>query len=292
MRFYFIYIAAIYLSISAKGQENIKPIVKYDLPPILSENSGVIFWDNLLWLHNDGGNDPAIYGFDTLTSSITRRITIKNGYNIDWEDIAQDESYIYIGDIGNNRNGSRPKLTIYKILKADIKNSKGNISLNAETINFNYEDQNLYKETGISNDTNFDCEAMIAINNKIFLFTKQWKTNKTNLYELDNVTNNQIARLKDSLWVEGMITGAGVCSDKNIIALSGYTKTGLRFIYLLSKFKGTNFFKGNIVKYNLSGFAQTESIAFISERYICIGSEKLMGGKPRIEMIDITKYLY
>jgi hypothetical protein len=37
-----------------------------------------------------------------LVRAVLRTVAITNATNVDWEDIAQDASYIYIGDIGNN----------------------------------------------------------------------------------------------------------------------------------------------------------------------------------------------
>jgi len=290
MKSFLFFIMLVLCSFYSKSQETIVPIFKFNQAPILSENSGMIFWDNLLWQHNDGGGDAAIYAIDTLSNSITRRVSIKNGFNIDWEDIAQDENYIYIGDFGNNQNGARPKFTIYKISKSDIQQTSGNVSITAEIINYTYEDQPAVSIIGPSNATNFDCEAMIAFDSKIFLFTKQWKGNKTILYELDNSTKKQIAKLKDSLVVDGLITGAAISNGKKRIALTGYTNTGTRFLYLIHDFMGDNFLKGKKQKIILSGLAQTESVTFINEDHILLGSEAMWDIKPRLEMLNIKSF--
>ena len=290
MRPYFVIIFFILCSINVSSQEKIAPVFKFNQSAILSENSGMIFWDDLLWQHNDGGGDAAIYAVDTISNSITRRVSIKNGFNIDWEDIAQDDQYIYIGDFGNNLNGGRPKFTIYKISKADIQQTSGNISITAEIINFTYDDQPAVPIKGPSNATNFDCEAMIVLDDKIYLFTKQWNGNKTVLYELDNSESTQIAKLKDSLIVDGLITGADIFKNKRRIVLIGYTKSGIRFLYLLHNYRNFDFFKGTKQKIILSGLAQTESVAFINEGYISLGSEALMGSKPLLEMLSIKNY--
>jgi hypothetical protein len=290
MRTYLFVVVLVFLSTNANSQEKLEPVFKFNPPGILSENSGMIFWDNLLWQHNDSGGDAAIYGLDTITNTIIRKVTVKNGFNIDWEDIAQDENYIYIGDFGNNQNGGRPHFTIYKLAKADIQALTGNVSVNAEIINYTYEDQPAVPVMGASNATNFDCEAMIALGNKIFLFTKQWKGNKTILYVLDNSTKTQVAKIKDSIVVDGLITGAAISNEKKRLVLTGYTKTGIRFLYLIHSFVGDDFFKGKKQKFILSGFAQTESVTFINEGYIYLGSEALMGIKQRLEMLNINNY--
>ena len=290
MRTYLFVVVLVFFSMDANSQEKLQPVFKFNLPSILSENSGMIFWDNLLWQHNDSGGEAAIYGLDTVTNTIIKKVSVKNGFNIDWEDIAQDENYIYIGDFGNNQNGGRPQLTIYKLAKADIQLLTGNVSINAEIINFTYEDQPAVPVIGASNATNFDCEAMIALDDKIFLFTKQWNGNKTILYELNNSKNTQVAKIKDSLVVDGLITGAAISNEKERIALTGYTRTGIRFLYLLHGFLGDEFFKGKKQKFILSGFAQTESVTFINEGYIYLGSEALMMIKQRLEMLNINNY--
>jgi hypothetical protein len=290
MRKYFFVVVLVFFSMNANSQEKLDPVFKFNQPGILKENSGMIFWDNLLWQHNDSGGEAAIYGLDTVTNTIVRKVSVKNGFNIDWEDIAQDENYIYIGDFGNNQHGGRPQFTIYKLAKSDIQALTGNVSINAEVINYTYEDQPAIPIEGPANATNFDCEAMIALDDKIFLFTKQWKGNKTILYELSNSINTQVAKIRDSLVVDGLITGAAISNEKKRIVLTGYTKTGIRFLYLIHGFISDNFFKGNIQKFILFGLAQTESVTFINEEYICLGSEALWDIKPRLETLNIKNY--
>ena len=95
---------------------------KYNLPNTVSETSGLLFLKGTLITHNDSGDDANLYELDTLSGSISRTISITNATNVDWEDITQDETYIYIGDFGNN-NGNRQDLKVYKILKTDYINN-------------------------------------------------------------------------------------------------------------------------------------------------------------------------
>ena len=106
---------------------------KFFLPPLLYESSGVIFFNNKLISHNDSGNENKLYEIDTISGEVVRTITIDNANNIDWEDIAQDASSIYIGDIGNN-NGNRTDLKIYKISKTEYLSAN---NVNAEIIYYN-----------------------------------------------------------------------------------------------------------------------------------------------------------
>ena len=273
----------------------LNPSLKFTQDAALNENSGMIFWNDQLWQHNDGGSAATIYAIDTASRNILRTITINGATNVDWEDMAQDDTYLYIGDFGNNSNGARIDLKIYKILKADISGSTGDVAVNASVISFTYADQPQPPTTVASNTTDFDCEAMIAYNNKLYLFTKQWTSQQTTVYELPNTSGSHTASKITTFNVSGLITGADVLPARRSIVLTGYTATYARFIYLLYDFTGTGFFSGNKRKVNLNSIQQTESVAFRNEEYAYIGSEKITSAfynqDPRIETINLTSLL-
>lgn len=270
---------------------SVTPTLKFVLPQMLMENSGMIFWNNLLWLHNDSGGDAAIYGMDTLGNTIKRRLIIQDAFNIDWEDIAQDDTHIYVGDFGNNSNGARPNFKIYKIAKKDISDTPGNVSVQAEIIKFKYDDQPEKQATVPANTTNWDCEAMISYKDKLYLFTKQWKGNKTVLYELSKSAGEHLAVRKDSLDVGGLITGADIQISKGHIVLTGYMSGGQRFIYLLYAYEENNFFAGNKRKIILNGPSQLEAVTFINEKYLFLGSESFSIVKQRLETMNLEDFL-
>jgi hypothetical protein len=268
----------------------ITPSLKFVLPPMLTENSGMIFWKNMIWLHNDGGGDPAIYSLDTLSNTIQRRVMIKDAVNIDWEDMTQDDTHIYVGDFGNNNNGARPGYKVYKIAKKDISDTPGNIAVKAEIIKFKYEDQPEKPLPVPANITNWDCEAMISYKEKLYLFTKQWQGNKTVLYELSKIPGEQLAARKDSLDVGGLITGADIQISNDRIVLTGYGISGQRFIYLLYGYKGNNFFSGNKRKILLNGPSQLEAVSFIGDDYIFLTSESFSIVKQRLETLNLASF--
>jgi hypothetical protein len=197
------------------------------LPAIIDETSGLIYYDGALWTHNDSDRKPEIYKFDTITGHILQTVKINNAVNIDWEDIAQDSNYIYIGDFGNN-NGYRTDLKIYKILKKDITKGK-NISVNASVINFSFSDQTDFIPNHCNN--NFDCEAFFFFQDSLYLFSKNWIDKKTKLYVLPCMQGNYIATLIDSFDVNGLITGADINIITNEIAFIGYNNY-IRFVWL------------------------------------------------------------
>ena len=129
---------------------------KFDLPKKVNETSGLIFYNNQIITHNDSGGKPKLYVLDTLNGRVVRTVTVLNAVNEDWEEIAQDNDDIYIGDFGNNR-GSRRDLKIYKISKTDFLQ---NDTISAKTIDFSLSDQVNFDA---SKKNNFDIEAVVAV---------------------------------------------------------------------------------------------------------------------------------
>ncbi|MGY8913934.1 MAG: T9SS type A sorting domain-containing protein, partial [Flavobacteriales bacterium] len=136
------------------AQENVRELGL--LPETVFETSGLIFYNNKIVTHNDSGNTAQLFELDTVSLQITRTITISNAVNIDWEDIAQDDTYIYIGEIGNN-NGSRRDLAVYRILKTEYDKSN---SVEAEIIEFSYIDQTDYTPSA---NSDWDAEALFVL---------------------------------------------------------------------------------------------------------------------------------
>lgn len=267
------------------------PVVKFTQAAVMAENSGMIFWNNRLWQHNDGGGSPAIYATDTTANTILRTVTVTGASNIDWEDIAQDDTHIYIGDFGNNANGARTDLKIYKVSKSSIVNTTGDLSVTAEVIAFRYSDQPQNPTPVAGNITDFDCEAMVVQGEKVYLFTKQWTGLQTTLYELPNSSGTHTATKLASLDVNGLVTGADILPSRRIIALTGYTKTLQRFVYLLYDFSGNGFFGANKRRIELLGLAQTESVSFLSQERLGMGSEQFSVFPSQLEALDISALL-
>lgn len=246
------------------------PSLKFNLNTALSESSGLLNWKNLVWTHNDSGNGPLIYGMNATSGAIQRRVTLLNATNIDWEDIAQDNNFIYIGDFGNNANGNRTDLKIYRVAKSAI-NARDTVT--ASVINFSYSDQTDFSPKG-ANNTNFDCEAMVAYGDSLFLFSKDWADNKTRLYKLPKKPGTFTATKIGELNVSGLITGAEVLSTEKVIVLSGYNTLLSPFIYLLYDFTGNNFFDANKRKVALNAaFTQLEGICSKSSTSFLVSNE-------------------
>lgn len=194
------------LPLCTTAQKNIKIRNDRMLPQQLREISGAVFWDGLLWAHNDGGDAPVLYALDTSAFKIVKRVYLKQAVNTDWEDITQDDRFIYIGDIGNNA-GNRNYLQIYKIAKSDIKASgtKDSISVLPQLITFSYKNKpagNLKKHRH-----NYDAEALAAYGGHLYIFSKNWLGGPSEVYAADTAAGvyelEPICRLNSDFMVTG-----------------------------------------------------------------------------------------
>jgi hypothetical protein len=238
------------------------------LPSELNENSGIIWYDNYIWTLNDGGGSNYIYAIDTSTGKIMRRILLENTINTDWEEIAQDDSFIYIGDFGNN-NGSRQDLKIYRINKAQINDSV----VTPEIISYYYSDQSDFTSRPLDNP--FDCEAMIIEADTIYLFMKDWTSDYTRIYALPAIPGNYAAIPRQKLKVNGLVTASAYSSDKRILYLLGY-KDYIPFVSILDEFIPYKQFRGIIrqISFTNNFGYQTEGIALAGKNEIIVSSEK------------------
>ena len=242
---------------------------KFTLPDSIKESSGLIKLDNQLWTHNDSGDEAKLYQVDESTGAILKTLTLSNATNNDWEDISYDENYVYIGDFGNN-NGNRRDLKIYKIPRADLKTETTTV---AEIINFSYSDQTDF--TSNNNKHNFDMEAMVAYKGKLYLFSKNWENLQTRLYELETTEGTLVANYKSSFETEGLVTGATVNSELDILLLTTYSTTLNVNIWSFSNYNNADFFNGTAKQLNPTTpiQAQVEGITFVSNNRAYLSSE-------------------
>ena len=244
-------------------------VKKFKLPKVIKESSGLIKVDNRLWTHNDSGGKPILYQIDERNGQIVKKLKIKNAYNRDWEDIAYDDNYVYIGDIGNNR-GNRKDLKVYKIPRASLRTAK---SVRAEVIYFKYSDQKEFKSKAQKN--NYDCEAMVAHNGKLYLFSKNWKDYKTRLYELSTQAGKHTAKYISTFNIGGMVTGATINEELDILLLTTYSSLLNVNVWAFTNYRGNNFFNGNIKKLNLKNplQGQVEGVTFNGNYKAYLSSE-------------------
>ena len=152
----------------------------------LIETSGLILLNDRLITHNDSGGEPALFEIDSVSGGISRKVIIDNAPNLDWEDLCYDDTYVYVADFGNN-SGSITNLRVYRVLISDSL-STSNDTISADTIHFDYADQTDFTPTTLA--TNYDAEVLIAWNDSLYIFTKNWGNQWTNIYALPKTPGN------------------------------------------------------------------------------------------------------
>ncbi len=245
---------------------NAQVTAHFSLPKELNEISGLeLLNDSTLIAFNDGGNKSEVYLL-SLEGEWLRTVDVKDTKNHDWEDIAKDDEYIYIGDIGNNEN-KRDNLSIVKIKISDILTRD---EVEAETIHFEYAEQ---KEFPPKKDSLFyDAEGMTWYNDSIWVFTKdRSEPFEGNCYVYKIPTkpgkytvkySNKIPIGTDGWWKDG-ITAADVFDGK--FYLLTYNR------YLVKNYANGKF--SHESEYFFDGITQRESIVVLNNRTIFVADE-------------------
>ena len=213
----------------------------------LQESSGLINLNGRLITLNDSGGESRLYEIDTISGGITRSVFIDNATNIDWEDLCFDENFIYIGDIGNN-SGTRTNLKLYKVSIDDYLNTNTD-TVTCEAIYFSYSDQVSFIPSIYI--TNYDAETLISKGDSLYIFTKNWGNNWTNIYPIPKIPGTYSVNKIDSIDVQGLITGGTFNHSDSSIMLCGYTFSN-PFIVHLKNLNGLAFSSADITRNTLS----------------------------------------
>jgi hypothetical protein len=242
-----------------------------DLEEEMKETSGIIFFEGSIWTINDSGGNPEIYKIDKATGTVSQMVSIANGSNRDWEDITQDDKYIYAGDFGNN-DGNRTDLKIYKINKADITGKK-KVTVDATIIGFSYSDQQSFEEN--SHNHNFDCESLISVGDSLMIFSKDWADDKTRMYKIPKIPGQYNIDPLETFDADGLVSGADFSEVDHKLVLIGY-KDHIPFIFLVNDFNGRTLLGKEIFRFNLFKMkgSQTEGVAWSTGETVLFTTEQ------------------
>jgi hypothetical protein len=271
------------ISITSLLAQNVRFV--NDIPAGLEENSGMLIGDaNRIWLHNDSGDSSKLYAIDT-NQNITKTILLTNASSFDWEDITYDQQgNAYVADIGNNSN-NRQDLRIWKIPHPD--SITGNTTT-AEEIRFYYPEQTAFPAPDV--DKNYDAEALIYLNDSLYIFTKD-RTNPhqgfSRLYQIPADTGYHAAILLDSFQTNQLnvifeITAAAISPSQDKVALLNANS-----IWVFSNFTGSNFFGGTVQNYPLGGTTQKEALDFLNDSTIYYSNENSFLGSAKLHELSL-----
>ena len=241
----------------------------------INETSGLEIIDGNFITLNDSGDDPALYTFNKSEKNLSK-ILIKGAQNKDWESLALDDKYIYIGDIGNN-NGNRKDLKIY------ITDLEFNL---IDSINFNYNNQSKFKK---KKKNKYDAEALVSFNDSLMIFSKNRKKLTTEGYTLPKTPGSYSVKPKYSFDVDALITGGDYNSKLDLLALVGYSYSiKKQYLFLIDKFSYKTSKDSVFTKYEIPiTNAQIEAIKIIDEKNYWLTSENEGDGYPKLIRVKL-----
>jgi hypothetical protein len=257
-------------------------VSKIVLPKIINETSGLEFYNNNFITHNDSGGEPSLYVFNEMGEVIETIGLDKNPdfeiENNDWEDITNDNEYLFVADTGNNF-GNRDNLNIIRV-------SKGTDLMVDGIIEISYSDQESFFPRP---KHKYDAEAIIVIEDKIALFSKDRENLNTDLYLVNkNQNGSQILTSEVSYDVNTLITGGDYDEDRNLLALVSYNSNGNQYLLLFENFELNNLKKNTFKKFKIPlEQAQIEAIKIIDEKAFWVTSEDEGIGSPFMYKIEV-----
>ncbi|PJJ67509.1 hypothetical protein [Chryseobacterium geocarposphaerae] len=296
------FFSIVFLSVSTfllSQQPDIFKIRKYRvnyLDAKVQETSGLSMINGKLYTFNDSGNVPDLFELNKDNGEIIR-IFKTNLTNTDWEALTNDGENFYVGDFGNNA-GTRKDLTIYKISYKKLHEANANqvsfseTALDVTSIPFFYPEQTDFTPKNLKTD--FDAEAMIFLDGKIHLFTKEWASKSTTHYTVDpTISEKQEAKKIEAFKTNFVVTDAAYFDKK--LYLVGYTKKTEVFLNIFRETEPGIFFKEDPKRFYLGSalsIGQIEGVA-ADESGIYISGEKfhspLGGAKQSLYFIPEGK---
>ncbi len=234
---------------------------------LLGEISGMAYEGDDIYALNDGGNGPYIFQLDMHTGRTKERYRIDNIRNKDWEELALHNGYLYIGDFGNNM-GKRRDLAIHRISIDSLDYTDPPVS----TTGIGYSQQKSFKRS--RHDHRWDCEAMVVCNDGIYLFSKNWKSRVTEMYEVKEGEMNNLSPA-DSFDAGFLVTGAYYDSEREDLYLCGYYENETYLLHFRNA--ETVSFTADYRKYIIPGLknTQVESV-FVNGNFIYLASERTL----------------
>ena len=183
---------------------------------------------NVLWTHNDSGDDAFLYAIDEKGADLGT-FSVPSAANVDWEDIAEykdaaGKCWIFIAETGDNRE-KRDALAVYRIAEpqvsaADAGTGKktARAAAPAEVLHFTYPSGSPDAETLMVHPSTGD----------IYLVTKR-STGAASVYRLkpvfggpETATAEKIADLTVPAIPNGFVTGGDISPDGRRMTICDY----------------------------------------------------------------------
>jgi len=251
-----------------------------NLSKSLKEVSGneIIANSDLIWMVNDSGNRPEVFGVNQQGEII--KVVSVIAKNHDWEDLTSDEEgNLYIGDFGNN-NRKRKKLSILKIENQELLYQD---EVAVSKISFEYPKLEGQKKAS------YDAEAFFIYENYFYIFTKsrqKKRLGKTLLFRVPNVKGKHIAQFISEYSFcnhsDCRITAGDISEDGKKVVLLNH-----QAIFILTNFEVNDFFASELTEIPLEHTSQKEGICFKDNDSFFITDEYSMSTKGNLYSFSI-----
>ena len=220
------------------------------------------------WTHNDSGDGPFIYAFDTRGVSLgIFRVT--GARAVDWEDMASgpgpqaNKSYLYLGDIGDN-NEARDEVVVYRVAEPALTATSRNLTKArpgstepAEAIRLKYP------------DGKHDAEALLVhpTTGNIYIVNKVPIANPV-VYEATApftagklITMKRLGEIRVPSIFGGVITGGSISPDGRRVALCDYFQ-GYEIVLPANSKDFNDIWKQKMTGFDFGKRKQGESITY------------------------------
>lgn len=245
------------------------------------------------WTHNDSGDGPFIYAFNTRGESLgTFKVTGADAR--DWEDIAAgpgpqpNRSYLYIGDIGDN-NATRSEVIVYRVPEPQLKpvdrsatKRRPNSTEPAEAIRLAYP------------DGKHDAETLLVhpSTGNLYIMTKVVFASPTVYEAAAPLTPGKLITMKRLGEVHvpsifgGAITGGSISPDGRRVALCDYFQ-GYEMVLPAASKNFDDIWKQRMTGFDLGKRKQGESITYrLDGRAVLATSE---GKSPDLFQVELVR---
>ncbi len=184
---------------------------------------------NLLWTHNDSGDEPFIYAFDRRGKhrGVWRVVGAKAQ---DWEDMAigpgpnRGASYLYLGDIGDNLK-KREEIVVYRVVEPQIAPTDSSSSREdprntqpADVIRMRYPDGKHNAETLLVHPSTGDLYVVTKVSGEAARVLKA----KAPLSKTAITILKQVGEVRFPNAFVGVITGGSISPDGRRVVLCDY----------------------------------------------------------------------
>jgi hypothetical protein len=182
---------------------------------------------DVLWTHNDSGNDAFIFALDKTGKKLAT-FRVSGAKNTDWEDLAirkeqAGECFLYIGEIGNNAR-ARGEFTVYKVKEPTVSGETDSSKKNplstgeAEAIKFEYPDFRHDAETLMIHPATGDIYVLskrLSGASAVYKLKAGYDAGKTN--PLEKITDFTVPAIPN-----GLLTGGSISPDGKRVVVCDY----------------------------------------------------------------------